>query len=472
MLGRPFKPTKSIASGRPETLTVEEEAKLKRLWHAALKVFAVAGPDPEETPSATSSTSGSPVSGPASPTSPDDKRRKSHSLGRFFHRREEKEAKKQEASTPPTPKSETLATSAGDDDKYGSKQDFLAALASQTPEELRTAFWMMVKCDNPDGLLLRFLRARKWDVDKALVMMISTMSWRLKQMDVEKLMETGDEGAIIAGDEGFMKQLRMGKSYLHGVDIEGRPICYVRVRLHNKADQSEQSLERYTVYIMETARLMLSPPVDTAAVVFDMTGFSLANMDYAPVKFMIKCFEAHYPESLGICLVHKAPWVFRGIWNIIKGWLDPVVATKIHFTESLEDMEAFIPRSQILAELGGDEAWSYTYDEPVPGENAPLKDTARREKLQKERDELVLEYEEQTRRWVVEREEVAAGRIKDQRNAIAGKIKAGYWGLDKHVRARTIYDRRGVLGPNGELNFYGDRGRVGGKVETSEEDID
>jgi hypothetical protein len=29
---------------------------------------------------------------------------------------------------------------------------------------------------------------------------------------------------------------------------------------------------------------------------------------------MIKCFEAHYPESLGICLVHKAPWVFQGIW--------------------------------------------------------------------------------------------------------------------------------------------------------------
>ena len=54
--------------------------------------------------------------------------------------------------------------------------------------------------------------------------------------------------------------------------------------------------------------------MDTACVVFDMTGFSLANMDYAPVKFMIKCFEAHYPESLGVCLVHKAPWVFSGIW--------------------------------------------------------------------------------------------------------------------------------------------------------------
>lgn len=82
-----------------------------------------------------------------------------------------------------------------------------------------------------------------------------------------------------------MKQVRMGKSFLHGHDKEGRPICVVRVRLHKQADQTEQSLERYTVYIMETARLMLRPPVDTACVIFDMTGFSLANMVYhTPVR--------------------------------------------------------------------------------------------------------------------------------------------------------------------------------------------
>ena len=44
-----------------------------------------------------------------------------------------------------------------------------------------------------------------------------------------------------------------------------------------------------------------------------MTGFSMANMDYTPVKFMIKCFEANYPESLGAVLVHNAPWVFQGM---------------------------------------------------------------------------------------------------------------------------------------------------------------
>ena len=99
-------------------------------------------------------------------------------------------------------------------------------------------------------------------------------------------MRAGENGPIAAGDDEFMKQLRMGKSFLHGTDKDGRPICFVRVRLHKPADQSERTLERYTVFTMETARLMLRSPVDTACVVFDMTGFSLANM---------VCFPLHTP---------------------------------------------------------------------------------------------------------------------------------------------------------------------------------
>lgn len=32
------------------------------------------------------------------------------------------------------------------------------------------------------------------------------------------------------------------------------------------------------------------------------------------MKFILKCFEANYPESLGIMLIHRAPWVFSGWW--------------------------------------------------------------------------------------------------------------------------------------------------------------
>ena len=148
-------------------------------------------------------------------------------------------------------------------------------IASQSPEDLRKAFWSMVKHDHPDGLLLRFLRARKWDVQKALAMMISTMHWRLQDMHVDDDVMTKGEGgaasdskspnaAINKEGKDFLAQMRLGKSFLHGTDKEGRPMCFVRARLHRAGEQSEPSLERYTVYLIETTRLMLAPPVDTA----------------------------------------------------------------------------------------------------------------------------------------------------------------------------------------------------------------
>ena len=88
-------------------------------------------------------------------------------------------------------------------------------------------------------------------------------------------MAKGELYSVETNDDGFMKQLRLGKSYLHGVDAHGRPICVVRTRLHHSSDQQPEALERFTVWEMETARLLLTGNVDTACVVFDMTGFTV-----------------------------------------------------------------------------------------------------------------------------------------------------------------------------------------------------
>jgi hypothetical protein len=40
---------------------------------------------------------------------------------------------------------------------------------------------------------------------------------------------------------------------------------------------------------------------------------SFSTQEYQPVKFIIKCFEANYPESLGLLLIHNAPWIFSGM---------------------------------------------------------------------------------------------------------------------------------------------------------------
>lgn len=196
-------------------------------------------------------------------------------------------------------------------------------------------------------------------------------------------------------------------------------------------------------------------------IVFDMTGFSMSNMDYNPVKFMIKVFEANYPESLGLVLVHHSPWIFQGIWSIIRGWLDPVVASKVHFTKDARELSEFIPAYQIPKELGGEENWEYKYVEPVRGENDAMRDTATRQKVQSIRNQMVDEYERATAQWVRE----GGDAVNRKRLQLADQMRDNYWKLDPYIRAKTVYDRTGVIRPGGVIDMYskGGAGAVGGR---------
>ncbi|KAF2263497.1 CRAL/TRIO domain-containing protein [Lojkania enalia] len=481
----------NMPAGRPGTLTPEQETKLRELWAATMKVFGVYEPatleingteTPLNTPSEMSETS-------STTTATGGKEKKKSRLNVF--KRHKDKGGKEDSSNPPsgsaTPSDLSSLSLADEDDKYGQNKDFKAALENISPEDLRKTFWSMVKHDHPDGLLLRFLRARKWDVDKALIMMISTMHWRAVDMHVDDdIIRRGelaaledsksDDPKVKREGEDFLAQMRMGKSYLHGLDKEGRPICTVRVRLHKQGEQTESSLERFTVYTIETARMLLRPPVDTATIIFDMTNFSMANMDYTPVKFMIRCFEANYPESLGTVLVYKAPWVFNAIWNIIRGWLDPVVAGKVHFTKNVEELEVFVARSQIPAELGGDEKWEYQYVEPDSNENALMEDEVKREVLQTARREMVQKYESGVLDWVHkgENDDKSLEERREERDIIADDLRQNYWKLDPYLRARSLYDRVGIIGEGGRLNFYPVKSTPAPEVtqETSADDLD
>lgn len=437
-----------IAPGWVGNLSPEQEHKLRELWDALFKVCGVYGDGDSKRPDVS-------ATDPRQPDEEVEVPRKKQGF-RFFG------------------SASRAATSASDDqhvdgslhnDKFGLTKQYQEILASQKPEEIREALWSMIKHDHPDALVLRFLRARKWDVEKALVMIVTALNWRHSQMKVDQdIMKNGEAGAAADEKSGhgksktlgheFLTQCRMGKSFLHGIDKNGRPICVVKACLHRANDQLPESLERYTVFIIETARLALKPPVDTASIIFDMTGFTLANMDYHSVKFMIKCFEANYPESLGAVLVHNAPWVFQGVWKLIRGWLDPVVASKVHFTNQRAGLEEFVNPDQIIKDLGGDEDWKYEYTEPVEGENHLMEDVQTRDRLVGERQKLCNLFEANTKQWIRHPEDEETRAIKMKRQELAAKLRDGYWKLDPYIRARCLYDRQNVIHPGGDVDWY------------------
>ncbi|OAA55449.1 CRAL/TRIO domain protein [Cordyceps fumosorosea ARSEF 2679] len=342
----------------------------------------------------------------------------------------------------------------------------IEALDVYTPETGRALIVESVKHEHPDTLALRFLRARKWNLMRAVVMLAKSLRWRMEVGKVDRvLMRQGEGHALeheVHGAAGskektlgkdFLNQMRWAKGFLHGWDRDGRPVNYIRAARHRASDQSTEALEQFTVYCIELARLSLQAPQEMGTIVFDLTGFSLSNMDYVPVKFLVQCFEANYPESLGCILVHNAPWGFGGVYRIIERWLDPVVASKVHFTNGPDEISKYIAPEQLVSDLGGTNPWEYEYVPPVDGENAKMDDHATRDELLARRRDLVAAFEGKTREWIAAEAPADRERVKKERDELATQLADNFWDLDPYLRARSLYDRLGVFQGRGKVDW-------------------
>ncbi|KAI0874348.1 phosphatidylinositol transfer protein [Hypoxylon argillaceum] len=345
-----------------------------------------------------------------------------------------------------------------------------------TPGPLQQTWLAMLRHESPDALLLRFLRARKWDVAAAHAMLLAALAWRRGNGDLFSRGEAwcaarernGTEAEKKEGGE-FLAQHRLGKVYLRGVDRRGRPVGYVHVAAHKPGMQSQATIRRLVVQMIETARCLFSgPPCEAFSVVFDLTGFSLSNMEWQPVSFIIQAFEANYPECLGSLLIHNAPWIFSGVWKIIRPLLDPVVASKVDFTRSLADLEKYIPKENIISRIGGADAWRYAYVEPAEDEDAGMALGDEREAIEAERREIAGRFLAATQAWI---KHVDAGEREDAavqaelRSTEIEVLRIHSWRLDPYVRSRTNLDRTGVIGPGGVIEFYPDRKDAAEKEE-------
>lgn len=138
--------------------------------------------------------------------------------------------------------------------------------------------------------------------------------------------------------------------------------------------------------------------------------------------------------------------------------MDPVVASKVHFTKHVEELENYIPKSRILKELGGEEDWSYQYVEPSPDENSRMSDEETKQKLLGARAELVTAYQQATLKWLSSAstsssDPATTAQAQSERSSLAEELRTNYWKVDPYVRARTLYDRTGVIKEGGVINL-------------------
>ncbi|KAI5905688.1 Phosphatidylinositol transfer protein CSR1 [Candida parapsilosis] len=323
---------------------------------------------------------------------------------------------------------------------------FCQVMAQYNPKELHQALTKVLRNDLADNLILKFIRARKWDTDKAIGMMLKSLNWRFHEFPSDDwLMESDGPSYLNGTNKGFIKNFTTEKSWIKGRDKNNNPIFMFQAKKHLTSDSPLPQNQRYAVVTIEWVRLFLkevSESVDTCTIVFDLTGFSLKNADYATIKFLADVFEAHYPETLGFILIHNAPWIFSTVWNIIKNWLDPVVASKIHFTKDAKELSKFIDPSLIPDYLGGEDTTRGYYPIPEPKDEFPPKrKDAEYAKLKRERDLLLVRFLETTRKWIESTNPQVSDKYLKDKLDLNIALSSNYIQLDPYIRNPGIYDR-------------------------------
>ncbi|EAW12704.1 SEC14 family lipid-binding protein [Aspergillus clavatus NRRL 1] len=254
------------------------------------------------------------------------------------------------------------------------------------------------KPSHDDATMLRFLRARKFDVNGAWGQFKDTEDWR-RDNAIEALYENIEV-------ESYDAARRMYPQWTGRRDRRGIPVYVFEIKhlnsknmaaynstmadpastaeTHQSSTVPQRLLRLFALYenllrfVMPLCSQLPRPnpetPIVTSTNIVDVSGVGLkqfwnlkGHMQDASVLA-----TAHYPETLDRIFIIGAPAFFPTVWGWIKRWFDPVTTSKIFILSAAEvqpTLTSFIDPSSIPKQYGGDLDWQWgdmpNLDEPA-----------------------------------------------------------------------------------------------------------
>ncbi|BBN04121.1 hypothetical protein MPTK1_3g02130 [Marchantia polymorpha subsp. ruderalis] len=192
-----------------------------------------------------------------------------------------------------------------------------------------------------DRELLRFLRSRSMDMDKAAAAFVSHQKWRSEYVP---------KGRFTEAD--LPTELDAKKSYWIEQDKKGRPVLLTLGRNHvyNKQDPGE--FTRFLVYALDKAIAGAPPNTHNFLTVVDLKGIGVKNLDSKSLLVAFEVLQNHYPDRIDKIFMVNAPLIFNGLWKVVSKLIDEGTKKKIIFlnnknlTETLlKEIDAeFLPK--------------------------------------------------------------------------------------------------------------------------------
>lgn len=133
---------------------------------------------------------------------------------------------------------------------------------------------------------------------------------------------------------------------MYKITTAERMLTNLAVEYERLADPRLPSASRKAGHLLETCCTIMD---------FKGVGISKASQVYSYVKQASAMSQNYYPERLGKMYLINTPWGFSGVWNMVKGWLDPVTVKKIHVLGSNYQKELLsqVPPENLPVVLGG-----------------------------------------------------------------------------------------------------------------------
>ncbi|KAI0499160.1 hypothetical protein KFK09_020062 [Dendrobium nobile] len=196
-----------------------------------------------------------------------------------------------------------------------------------------------------DASIARYLRARNWNVKKAVKMLKETLKWRLEYKPED-----------IRWDE-IAQEAETGKIYRSNCfDKYGRSVLVMRPGCENS--KSTKGKIRYLVYCMENAILNLPSDQEQMVWLIDFCGYNMSHLSVKVTKETADVLQNHYPERLGLAILYNPPKFFEPFWMLVKPFLEPKTSRKVKFVysdnqASLKVMEELFNMDELEKAFGG-----------------------------------------------------------------------------------------------------------------------
>ncbi|XP_033747667.1 SEC14-like protein 2 isoform X2 [Pecten maximus] len=214
--------------------------------------------------------------------------------------------------------------------------------------------------DHDDRFLLRWLKARKFDLNKSEEMLRNSFSWREKN-NVDTILEDFESPEVLkkyftGGTSGFDKEgCPIWVDPLGRLDFKGL-MTSVKQRdmlLHKLCD-----LERFSKVMVDQSR-KLGRVIDKETIIYDMEKVGMRHLWKPGIDTFnqfVTLVEDNYPERLKFIFIINAPKIFPVIWKLVRPFVAEETRKKIKVfgTANYKDtLLEYIDADQLPAAYGG-----------------------------------------------------------------------------------------------------------------------